>query len=94
LKDEAIDVITFTSPSTVHNFAALLGKEHLAELLQNSLIACIGPVTKASAEAYHLQNIIQPDSYTATALVEAIVQAVGRGQVTGDRGQGIVKNEK
>jgi uroporphyrinogen III methyltransferase / synthase len=76
LKDEAIDVITFTSSSTVHNFAALIGEEHLAELLQNSLIACIGPVTKASAEAYHLQNIIQPNRYTAAALVEAIVQAL------------------
>ena len=76
LKDEAIDVITFTSSSTVHNFATLVGTENLAELLQHSLIACIGPITKATAEEYHLQNMIQPNSYTAKALVEAIVQAI------------------
>jgi uroporphyrinogen III methyltransferase / synthase len=78
LKDEVIDVITFTSSSTVHNFVALVGKENLPELLQHSQIACIGPVTKATAEEYHLHNIIQPDSYTAAALVKAIVQAIGK----------------
>jgi uroporphyrinogen III methyltransferase / synthase len=77
-RDTDIDVITFTSSSTVHNFVAMVGKENLPELLRNSRIACIGPVTGATAEEYDLQNIIQPDSYTAAALVEAIVQAIGK----------------
>jgi uroporphyrinogen III methyltransferase / synthase len=80
LQNEGIDVITFTSSSTVHNFAALIGKAHLSELLQNSLIACIGPVTRASAEEYHLQNMIQPNRSTTEALVEAIVQAISSKQ--------------
>jgi uroporphyrinogen III methyltransferase / synthase len=80
LQDEGIDVITFTSSSTVHNFAALIGKAHFSALLQNSLIACIGPITRATAEEYHLQNVIEPDRYTAEALVQAIVQAISSEQ--------------
>ena len=76
-KQRVIDVVTFTSSSTVHNFVALAGVENLQELLRHSRIACIGPVTKATAEEYQLKNIIQPQNYTAAALVEAIVQAIG-----------------
>jgi uroporphyrinogen III methyltransferase/synthase len=76
LCDGSIDVLAFTSSSTVSNFAALLGRENLAELLQNALIACIGPVTAATAAEYHLKNIIQPDNYSAPALVEVIVEAL------------------
>jgi uroporphyrinogen III methyltransferase/synthase len=77
LKNGSIDVITFTSSSTVHNFVTLVGRENLPQLLQHSRIACIGPVTKGTAEDYELHNIIQPQSATAAALVEAIVQAIG-----------------
>lgn len=76
-KDRHIDVIAFTSSSTVHNFVSMIGKDILSELLQHSRIACIGPVTRATAEEYDLKNIIQPANYTAAALVDAIVQAIG-----------------
>ncbi|MBI3650649.1 MAG: uroporphyrinogen-III synthase [Acidobacteria bacterium] len=78
LQTGAIDVITFTSSSTVVNFAALFGGENLAQLLQPCLIACIGPITAATASAYHLQNIIQPSVFNTPALVEAIVDAIGK----------------
>jgi uroporphyrinogen III methyltransferase/synthase len=78
LRDGCIDVITFTSSSTVKNFAALLGRENLTECLQNTFVACIGPVTAATASEYRLKNIIQPDNYSAPALVETIVQALSR----------------
>lgn len=77
LKDGRIDVVTFTSSSTVHNFVAMAGRENLQTLLQHSRIACIGPVTRGTAEEYELQNIIQPQNATAAALVEAIVRAIG-----------------
>jgi uroporphyrinogen III methyltransferase / synthase len=77
LKDGVIDVVTFTSSSTVHNFVTLVGRENLRSLLQHSRIACIGPVTSGTAQEYELQPIIQPQNATAAALVEAIVQAIG-----------------
>ncbi len=70
-----IDVVTFTSPSTVHHFVALIGKENLPERMQLVISACIGSITAATATAYGLQNLIQPDTYTAAALVEAIARA-------------------
>jgi uroporphyrinogen III methyltransferase / synthase len=76
-KDRRVDVITFTSSSTVENFVTLIGREQLPRLLEHSRIACIGPVTKATAEAYGLRQIIQPQTSTAEAFVEAIVRAIG-----------------
>lgn len=72
----AVDAITFTSSSTVSNFAALIGVDDLSTLLQNSLVACIGPVTAATAREHGLRNIVQPDVYNTTALVEALVKAI------------------
>ncbi|HXG68932.1 MAG TPA: uroporphyrinogen-III synthase [Blastocatellia bacterium] len=73
-QDGKVDVITFTSSSTVSNFAALIGRKDLSELMKNTLVACIGPVTAATAFEYGLTNIAQPEVYTAAALVETIVR--------------------
>lgn len=77
LKEGAVDAITFTSSSTISNFAALVAAEEVSKLLRDVLVACIGPVTAATAIDYGLTNIVQPDVYNATALVEAIVKAIG-----------------
>jgi uroporphyrinogen III methyltransferase/synthase len=72
----AVDAITFTSSSTVHNFAALVGAGDLSTLLRNTLVACIGPVTAATAIEHGLTNIVQPDVYNTTAMVEAMAKAI------------------
>jgi uroporphyrinogen III methyltransferase / synthase len=76
--DRSIDVITFTSPSTVSNFAELAGAK-LSKLLSTTLVACIGPVTARAAESFGLARIIQPQVHNASALVEAIVSTLSRG---------------
>ena len=79
LFDEAlIDVVTFTSSSTVSNFAALVGLTDLSDLFANILVACIGPITAETAAAHGLKNIIQPDFYNAEALVKSIVRSIGQ----------------
>ncbi|MEW6129435.1 MAG: uroporphyrinogen-III synthase [Acidobacteriota bacterium] len=70
-----IDVVMFTSPSTIHHFVALIGQENLSGLMQTVWAACIGSVTAATAREYHLQNLIQPPVYSAAALIESIVAA-------------------
>jgi uroporphyrinogen III methyltransferase/synthase len=72
----AVDAITFTSSSTVSNFAALVGADDLSTLLQDTLVACIGPVTAATAIGHGITNVVQPDVYNATAMVEALVKAI------------------
>jgi uroporphyrinogen III methyltransferase / synthase len=75
VKSGAVAAITFTSSSTVHNFIATIGEDRAPELLQDIWIACIGPLTANTARQYKLKNILQPDRFTATALVDAIVRA-------------------
>jgi len=77
LEANSIDAITFTSPSTVSNFAALVGAKDLSNLLKNTLVACIGPVTAEAAASYGLVSVIQPEKYNANSLVESIVKSIG-----------------
>jgi uroporphyrinogen III methyltransferase/synthase len=75
-----IDVLTFTSSATVHNFAALLGKERFRALAANAVVAAIGPITAATLKEYGLIPQIQPDSYTIPALAAAVVEYFGGGK--------------
>jgi uroporphyrinogen III methyltransferase/synthase len=72
LRDGAIDVITFTSSSTVTNFIDLLKKEDLKKLLKGIAIACIGPITAQTAKKLGMKVHIQPKEYTIPALVHSI----------------------
>lgn len=76
-EESRIDVITFTSSSTVTNLAALMGSPDLSVTFKSALVACIGPVTAEAARKFGLTNIIQPDVYTSAELVYAITAAVG-----------------
>lgn len=76
--ETSIDVVTFTSSSTVSNFAALVGLTDLSGLLANILVACIGPITAETAASHGLKNIIQPELYNTEALVESIVRSIGQ----------------
>jgi uroporphyrinogen III methyltransferase/synthase len=71
LNEGSIDVITFTSSSTVTNFLGRLDKEQL-EKLNKIIIACIGPVTQKTAENYGLKVAIVPNKYTIAGLISAI----------------------
>jgi uroporphyrinogen III methyltransferase / synthase len=73
LEQRAIDVVTFTSPSTVANFARLTGEANLSQLLREAVVACIGPITAESVRSYGLTPMIIPHEYTIPALARAIV---------------------
>ncbi len=67
-----IDVITFTSSSTVNHFVELLGKEDMKKLLEGMTIACIGPITAKTAKDWGMKVQIEPQAYTIPALTQAI----------------------
>jgi uroporphyrinogen III methyltransferase/synthase len=73
LADRKVDVITFTSSSTVANFMELFAGQKLAELLPESAIACIGPITKKTVEDLGRKVDIVSREYTIAGLVRAIV---------------------
>ena len=71
LDEGSIDVIIFTSSSTVTNFLEMLGKEHHGKI-NRITIACIGPVTRKTAEDYGLKVSIVPNQFTIEGLIAAI----------------------
>ena len=72
-----VDVVTFTSSSTARHFAALFAPGELARLMRSVRVACIGPVTRATAETLGLDTAIMPDEYTIPALAAAIASHYG-----------------
>jgi uroporphyrinogen III methyltransferase/synthase len=78
LEKGKIDVITFTSASTVNHFAELLKKEDLQTLLKDITIACIGPITARAAKGWRMRVRIEPKEYTIPALTQAIAQYFAR----------------
>ena len=74
LLEQEIDVVTFTSASTVRNFVEILGAEPAADLLRTTLVASIGPVTAEAARHLGIESGIVPSTYTVPALVDALVE--------------------
>jgi uroporphyrinogen III methyltransferase/synthase len=74
LLDRKVDVLTFTSASTVRNFVRLYGVGPVADLLQPVAIASIGPVTAEAAQQCGIRTTIMPADYTIPGLVRAIVE--------------------
>ena len=74
LLQKPIDYITFTSSSTVRNFMDILGEEN-KNLIDNSKIAVIGPITRKTAEDLGFKISIEPKKYTVEELAEKIKEA-------------------
>ena len=72
LLEQEIDVVTFTSASTVRNFVKLIGDEPAVDLLRTTLVASIGPITADAARQLGIDTTIMPTAHTVPALVDAI----------------------
>jgi uroporphyrinogen III methyltransferase/synthase len=72
LTDGKMDIITFTSSSTVNHFTEPLNEDDLKKLLRGITIACIGPITAQTAKKWGMRVQIQPKQYTIAALTQAI----------------------
>jgi uroporphyrinogen III methyltransferase/synthase len=70
-----ISALTFTSSSTVRNFAELLGPAEIAKLGGSAgpVIACIGPITAETAREVGLPVHVCPQDYTAQGLAAALI---------------------
>lgn len=71
-----IDIVTFTSSSTVTNLLKLLGPQG-KELLAGARIACIGPVTADTCREQGLNPDAVATEYTIQGLIESIVNEWG-----------------
>lgn len=73
LLERRIDIVTFTSGSSVTNFVKGLGADQAADLLSRVDVACIGPVTADIAQRLGVTTTIMPSESTVPSLVDAIV---------------------
>ena len=69
IADGAIDLVTFTSSSTVTNFAAMA-----AVPVAGLKAAAIGPITAETARGLGFDVVVAPASYTVEALIAAIAE--------------------
>ncbi len=74
LKNREINVITFTSSSTVRNFVNMLGVPDIKDLLADVIIACIGPVTADTARGLGIRPSLVAREYTIDGLVGTILK--------------------
>lgn len=74
LKERQIDIITFTSSSTVKNFHALIPHKDLKRLMKHVTIASIGPITADTARDLGFDVHIIAEAFTIPGLCEAILK--------------------
>jgi uroporphyrinogen-III synthase len=68
-----IDIVTFTSSSTVANLMEMLDND--AARLKSAQIACIGPITEATAREHGLNVTITANEYSIPGLIDALCAA-------------------
>jgi uroporphyrinogen III methyltransferase/synthase len=80
------DMIVFTSSSTVRNLIEIMGLEAGKNMLMESTVASLGPITAKTVESFGKRADIVPSENTIASLIEAIGRyyspqsAVGSGQ--------------
>ena len=77
LESGDVDMVTFTSSSTVRNFLSMVGTNdpgELKALMRNVFIAAIGPITAKTVTDNGLEVHIQPESHTIPDLTHEIVE--------------------
>ncbi len=77
LREKTIDMVTFTSSSTVTNFKALLPEDEFDELISGLTVAAIGPITAQTAAENGFTVDVEADTYTIDGLCNAIADYWG-----------------
>ena len=70
---DGIDIVTFTSSSTVRNLLALLDDGPGRAALSGRIIACIGPVTAAAAREQGLPVDLEATEHTVDGLAQSLI---------------------
>jgi uroporphyrinogen III methyltransferase/synthase len=73
-EDGEIDLVTFTSSSTVKNFRSLFTDEEYKNISGKFKTASIGPITSDTAVELGINPDISADEYTIDGLIEAVLK--------------------
>jgi uroporphyrinogen-III synthase len=73
--ETGVDVLTFTSSSTVRNFVAQVGANRAQELAARARVVVIGPITASTARELGLCADVAATEHTMAGLLNAMVAA-------------------
>lgn len=74
LREDKLDILTFTSPSTIDHFMDTVKMYALEDKLQRCIVACIGPVSKERAESHGLTVHVMPETYTVEDMLKDLIE--------------------
>lgn len=80
LEKDELNVLTFTSPSTVDHFIEIVKENNLFDKLKTCLVACIGPVTEKKAIEAGFEVHVSPARYTVKDMVSAIIENINKAE--------------
>ncbi|WHX99504.1 uroporphyrinogen-III synthase [Neobacillus sp. DY30] len=74
LFDNELDILMFTSPSTVDHFMSVVKAYKLENHIKRCVTSCIGPVTEKRLRAYGLPVHVSPEEYTVKEMIKSTIQ--------------------
>lgn len=72
LENRSVDMVTFTSSSTVKHFMAMLPESGATDLMEGVTVASIGPITTETAQSLGVTVHLTAETYTIPGLCTAI----------------------
>lgn len=72
LAENELDILMFTSSSTVDHFMDVVKENHLEKQLEGCLIGCIGPVTENTLKSHGLTVHAAPKVYTVEEMINSM----------------------
>jgi uroporphyrinogen-III synthase len=73
LRERQLDILLFTSSSTVDHFMTVVNEHGLSKLLDGCTIGCIGPVTERKLREYGLPVHASPEEYTVAEMIKSTI---------------------
>lgn len=81
LTDNQLDILTFTSPSTVDHLMEVVKQFGLEEQVKKCIIGCIGPVTEKKLLDYGLTVHASPEEFTVKEMLKSIMAYLEKNKV-------------
>jgi uroporphyrinogen-III synthase len=79
IQRDELDILMFTSPSTVDHLMAVVKDFHLDGHLEHCIIGCIGPVTERKIREHGLPVHASPKEYTVKEMIKSTIEYLDNG---------------
>jgi uroporphyrinogen-III synthase len=78
LSRNELDILMFTSPSTVNHFMSVVKEYKLQSHINRCVISCIGPVTEKRLHAHGLPVHVSPEEYTVKEMIKSTINFLAK----------------